>query len=72
MLYFTSVIFYGSGFFIYRDGTLNNFTDTLQATLQANEEILEAINRVIMVFDGEMKRAEIQELLGLKDRVYFV
>ena len=72
MLYFTSVIFHGSGFFIYRDGTLNNFTDTLQATLQANEEVLEAINRVIMVLDGEMKRAMIQELLGMKDRVNFV
>ncbi len=45
---------------------------TLQATLQADDEILETIKRVVLVMDGEFKRIEIQELLGLRDRVNFV
>lgn len=46
--------------------------DTRQDTRQAVEEIPEAIKRVILVLKGEMKRAEIQQLLGLKDRENFV
>ena len=45
---------------------------TLQATLQADEEVAETIKRVVLVLEGAMKRAEIQELLGLKDRVNFI
>ena len=39
---------------------------------QANEEAMEALSKVLLVLDGEMKRAEIQELLGLKHRENFV
>ena len=46
-----------------------------QATEQANdkigEEYLEAVRRVILVLNGEMKRIEIQEILGLKHRENF-
>jgi len=45
---------------------------TLQATPQADEEVAETIKRVVLVLEGAMKRAEIQELLGLKDRVNFI
>jgi len=44
---------------------------TLQATVQA-EEVTEAVKRVILVLDGDLKRAEIQEILELKDRVNFI
>jgi len=44
---------------------------TGQATVQA-EEVTEAVKRVILVLDEELKRAEIQEILGLKDRVNFI
>jgi ATP-dependent DNA helicase RecG len=45
---------------------------TLQATPQADDEAAETIKRVVLVLHGAMKRAEIQELLGLKDRVNFI
>lgn len=45
---------------------------TPQATPQADEEILETVKRVVLVLEGDLKRAEIQELLGLRDRVNFV
>ena len=45
---------------------------TLQATPQAAEEVLETVKRVVLVLEGDLKRAEIQELLGLRDRVNFV
>ena len=46
--------------------------DTLQDTLQVEEEVIETIKRVVLVLRDEMKRAEIQEMLGLRDRVNFV
>lgn len=45
---------------------------TLQATPQAAEEVLETVKRVVLVLSGEMKRAEIQDLLGLRHRETFV
>ncbi|HZL09514.1 MAG TPA: DUF4062 domain-containing protein [Prolixibacteraceae bacterium] len=45
---------------------------TLQATLQADEEVSETVKRVVLVLEGDLKRAEIQELLELRDRVNFV
>ena len=45
---------------------------TRQATRQAEEEISETIKRVILVIEDDLKRAEIQEILGLKDRETFV
>jgi len=45
---------------------------TLQATPQADEEVLETVKRVVLVLEGDLKRVEIQELLGLRDRVNFV
>jgi nitrogen regulatory protein PII 2 len=36
------------------------------------EEVIETIKRVVLVLNGEMKRAEIQDMLGLKDRENFV
>ncbi len=45
---------------------------TRQATRQADEEVAETIRRVVLVLNGEMKRVEIQEKLGLKDRENFV
>ena len=44
---------------------------TGQATVQAGE-VTEAVKRVILVLDEELKRADIQEILGLKDRVNFI
>jgi predicted HTH transcriptional regulator len=44
---------------------------TGQATRQATGEITETVIRIVLVLDGEMKRIEIQELLGLKDRENF-
>ena len=44
---------------------------TVQATGQA-EEVTEAVKRVLLVLDGDLKRTEIQEVLGLKDRVNFI
>jgi len=44
---------------------------TGQATVQA-EEVTEAVKRVILVLDGDLKRAEIQEVLGLRHRDNFV
>lgn len=45
---------------------------TPQATPQAAEEVLETVKRVVLVLSGEMKRAEIQDLLGLRHRETFV
>jgi predicted HTH transcriptional regulator len=45
---------------------------TLQATLQADEGISETVKRVVLVLEGDLKRAEIQELLELRDRTNFV
>lgn len=45
---------------------------TGQATGQAEDEISETIKRIVLVIDDEMKRAEIQEMLGLKHRETFV
>jgi ATP-dependent DNA helicase RecG len=45
---------------------------TPQATPQADEEVLETVKRVVLVLEGDLKRVEIQELLGLRDRVNFV
>jgi len=45
--------------------------DTQQATVQA-EDVTEAVKGVLLVLDGDLKRAEIQEILGLKDRVNFI
>ena len=49
---------------------------TRQAGHQPNEdsmgEVAEVIKRVVQVLHNELKRAEIQELLGLKDRENFV
>jgi hypothetical protein len=54
--------------------TLKNAT--LQATHHATHydtlQAIEEVRRVVQVLDGEMKRADIQDLLGLKDRVNFV
>ena len=44
---------------------------TGQATVQA-EEVTEAVKRVLLVLDGDLKRAEIQEILGLRHRDNFV
>ena len=44
---------------------------TVQATGQA-EEVTEAVKRVLLVLDGDLKRAEIQEILGLRHRDNFV
>ena len=43
----------------------------MQATVQA-EEVTETVKRVLLVLDEDLKRAEIQEILGLKDRVNFI
>ena len=45
---------------------------TGQATGQAAEEVPEPIKRVVLVLIDEMKRAEIQDLLGLRHRENFV
>jgi len=48
---------------------------TLQAAQQATqqaEEVSETVKRVVLVLDGEMKRSEIQQILGLRDRMNFV
>jgi ATP-dependent DNA helicase RecG len=45
---------------------------TLQATLQVDEEFTSAISRVLIVLKGRMKRTELQQLLGLKDRASFI
>ena len=52
---------------------------TVQATVQATgqatgqaEEVTEAVKRVLLVLDGDLKRAEIQEILGLRHRDNFV
>ena len=45
---------------------------TGQATGQATDEVSETIKRVVLVLDGELKRAEVQEILGLKHRETFV
>jgi ATP-dependent DNA helicase RecG len=51
---------------------LRILSTTQQATGQANEEISESIRRVVIILEGEMRRAQIQELLGLKHRENFV
>ena len=40
-------------------------------TRQAEEEVTETIKRVVLVLEDDLKRAEIQEILGLKDRETF-
>ena len=54
------------------DNELFTSKATRQATRQAEDEVAETVKRVVLVLDGEMKRAEIQEILGLKDRENFV
>ena len=46
--------------------------DTRQDTRQEITEIEEPVRRVILVMKGRMKRQEIQDLLGLKDRENFL
>ena len=45
---------------------------TPQATLQATDNFNEPIRRILLVLDSELKRVELQEILGLKDRVNFI
>jgi predicted HTH transcriptional regulator len=45
---------------------------TPQATPQANDNFSEPIRRVLLVLNSELKRAELQEILGLKDRANFI
>jgi predicted HTH transcriptional regulator len=45
---------------------------TRQDDFEVSDNIIEAVRRIVLVLDGEMKRAELQELLGLKDRENFV
>lgn len=45
---------------------------TPQVTLQAEGEVLESVQRVALVLENEMKRSEIQEILGLSDRANFI
>ena len=42
-----------------------------QATGQVSEQVTEVVKRIVLVLKGEMRRIEIQELLGLKHREYF-
>ncbi len=45
---------------------------TPQATPQATDNFNEPIRRILLVLDSELKRVELQEILGLKDRVNFI
>jgi len=45
---------------------------TRQVTRQAEEEVAETVKRVVLVIEDDLKRAEIQGILGLKDRETFV
>lgn len=44
----------------------------IQATGQVTGQVTEPVNRLVLVTEGEMKRAEIQEILGLKHREHFL
>ena len=44
---------------------------TVQATVQASGQVFEEIRRLMLTLRGEMKRTEIQEMLGLKHRDNF-
>ena len=46
-------------------------TVTDQATDQATDQVRDEVKRLIAVVDGEMKRQELQEALGLRHRVHF-
>ena len=50
--------------------TKNQGTD--YSTGQATGQVTEEVEKVVLVMDGEMKRAEIQEELQLKHREHFV
>jgi len=54
------------------DNKEGNEDHTGQVTGQVAEEVTETIKRVVLVIDGDLKRAEIQTMLGLRDRVNFV
>jgi predicted HTH transcriptional regulator len=47
-------------------------SNTPQATLQATDNLNEPTRRILLVLDSELKRLELQEILGLKDRVNFI
>ncbi len=49
----------------------DGYNTTPQATPQAGDEIKEGIKRIVMVLVGEMKRQELQNKLGLRDRKNF-